>query len=81
IYINNIIITLNLVDDYLKYLNIIFLLFVSKNIILLPKKSYLSYPSVELFSFYINKFNISITKERIEAFRKFIFLNLLKAFK
>ncbi|KHE79291.1 hypothetical protein GE21DRAFT_1221264, partial [Neurospora crassa] len=67
-YINNIIIISNSVKDYFKHLNTIFSLFVSKNIILLPKKSYLGYPNIELLKFYINSFKLSTTKEYIAAF-------------
>ncbi|KHE82160.1 hypothetical protein GE21DRAFT_1214151, partial [Neurospora crassa] len=79
IYINNIVIASNLIDNYYKHLNAIFSLFVSKNIILSPKKSYLEYPSIELLGFYINSFGLSTTKERIEAFRILAFPNNLKA--
>ncbi|KAL0474811.1 hypothetical protein QR685DRAFT_567708 [Neurospora intermedia] len=81
VYINNIFIISDSVDNYLKYLNIIFILFVLKNIILLPKKSYFGYLNIKFLSFYISKFRIFIIKERIKAFRKFAFLNTLKALK
>lgn len=70
-----------MVDEYIKYLNTIFNLFVLKNIVLSPKKSYLGYPSIELLGFYVNGFGLSITKERFQAFKNLVFLNNLNALK
>ncbi|KHE82477.1 hypothetical protein GE21DRAFT_1213509, partial [Neurospora crassa] len=81
IYINNIIITFNSIEKHLKYLNTIFSLFISKNIILLPKKSYLKYPNIKLLGFYINNFKLSTTKEHITAFQNLTFPNILKVLK
>ncbi|KAK3345706.1 hypothetical protein B0H65DRAFT_427180, partial [Neurospora tetraspora] len=81
VYINDIVIVSDLVDDYFKYFNTIFVLFVSKNIILLFKKLYFDYLSVELFGFYVNGFGVLTIKERIEAFKNYIFPDNLKVFK
>ncbi|KHE78261.1 hypothetical protein GE21DRAFT_1223863, partial [Neurospora crassa] len=80
VYINNIIIVSNSINNYFKYLEIIFVLFISKNIILSPKKSYFGYPNIEFLSFYINSFSLFTTKDRIKAFRKLAFPNNLKIF-
>ncbi|KHE83327.1 hypothetical protein GE21DRAFT_1211261, partial [Neurospora crassa] len=80
VYINNIIITFNSIKDYFKYLDTIFNLFISKNIVFSPKKSYLAYPNIELLSFYVNGFGLSTTKNRIKTFKKLTFPNNLKAF-
>ncbi|KAL0473739.1 hypothetical protein QR685DRAFT_434795, partial [Neurospora intermedia] len=59
-------------------LDTIFLLFVLKNIVLPSKKLYLSYLSIKLLGFYINRFSLSIIKERIKIFRILTFLNNLR---
>ncbi|KAL0470273.1 hypothetical protein QR685DRAFT_571414 [Neurospora intermedia] len=78
---NNIIITLNSVNNYFKYLNTIFILFTNKNIILSLKKSYFDYPNIELLNFYINGFGLSTIKEYIKAFMNLAFPNNLKVLK
>ncbi|KHE85169.1 hypothetical protein GE21DRAFT_1207011, partial [Neurospora crassa] len=78
IYINNIIIASNFVDNYLKYLNTIFSFFISKNIVLLLKKLYLGYFSVELLGFYVNNFGLLTIRERIKAFKYLVFPSNLK---
>ncbi|KAK3489300.1 uncharacterized protein B0T23DRAFT_321977, partial [Neurospora hispaniola] len=80
-YINNIIITSNSINNYLKYLNTIFSLFLSKNIILSLKKFYLNYSNIGLLGFHINNFGLLTIKERIEAFKILIFPNNLKVLK
>ncbi|KAL0466028.1 hypothetical protein QR685DRAFT_451652, partial [Neurospora intermedia] len=65
IYINSIIIASHLVNNYLKHFNVIFLLFILKNIILLPKKSYFGYPNIKFLKFYINGFKLSTINKRI----------------
>ena len=47
--------------NYLKYLNDIFTLFKSRDIILSPAKSFIRYPLIELLGFYINTFGLSLT--------------------
>ncbi|KAK3485052.1 uncharacterized protein B0T23DRAFT_327432, partial [Neurospora hispaniola] len=78
IYINNIVITSDLVKDYIKYLNTIFILFILKNIVLSLKKFYFGYPNVELLDFYINNFGLLIIKEYIQTFTNLAFLNNFK---
>ncbi|KAK1777033.1 hypothetical protein QBC45DRAFT_331441, partial [Copromyces sp. CBS 386.78] len=74
IYINNIVITSNIIKEYFIYLYTIFKLFTNKNIVLTPKKSYFGYPNIELLSFRVNLLNLSTTKERIEIIKNLIFL-------
>ncbi|KAK3498869.1 uncharacterized protein B0T23DRAFT_308062, partial [Neurospora hispaniola] len=80
VYINDIIIASDFINNYFKYLEVIFTLFIFKNIVLSPKKSYFNYSNVEFFSFYINNFGLFTIKDRIEAFRKLAFPNNLKVF-
>ncbi|KAK3396764.1 hypothetical protein B0T20DRAFT_356200, partial [Sordaria brevicollis] len=63
------------------YFDIIFSLFVSKNIILSPKKSYVGYFNVEFLNFYVNKFGIFIIKDYIEIFKNLTFPFNLKVLK
>ncbi|KAK3402851.1 hypothetical protein B0T20DRAFT_344550, partial [Sordaria brevicollis] len=81
IYINNIIIVLNSVEDYFRYFDVIFSLFISKNIVLSLKKSYFKYPNIKLLGFYINNFGLFIIKNKIKTFKNFTFPNSLKVFK
>ncbi|MCV5117191.1 hypothetical protein OFC47_27600, partial [Escherichia coli] len=53
-FINNIIIASNIAEEYLKYLDLIFSLFISKNISISLKKLFISYPSVKLLGFWVN---------------------------
>ena len=79
VYIDDIVIASNSIDEHLQHLDTIFTLFTTKNIVLSPKKSYLGYPSVELLGFHVDGFGMSTTQERIEAFRNLAFPNNLKA--
>jgi len=77
-FINDIIIFLDIVIDYLKYLKEIFELFTKKNFIISLKKLYISYLNVELFSFRVDFFSFIITVNRVEVIRKLDFLNNFK---
>ncbi|KHE82592.1 hypothetical protein GE21DRAFT_1213077, partial [Neurospora crassa] len=74
-FINDIIIISNTVKDYLYYFETIFVLFIEKNILISLKKSFIGFPSVELFGFYINVFGLTSIEERIEAIYNLIFPN------
>ncbi len=50
-----------------------------KNIAILPIKSFISYPSVELFRFYIDSFSLTTTSKKVAAFKQLAFLATLKA--
>ncbi|KAK3388272.1 hypothetical protein B0T20DRAFT_365310, partial [Sordaria brevicollis] len=79
IYINNIIIFSDIIKEYFKYFDYIFNLFTLYNLILLFKKNYIIYPNVELLGFYIDIFNLSLIKKRLEVFRNLIFPEILKS--
>ncbi|AEO68249.1 uncharacterized protein THITE_2051589, partial [Thermothielavioides terrestris NRRL 8126] len=78
-FIDNIIIFSDIADKYIKHLETIFSLFKKKNISITLAKSYIVYSSIELLSFYIDRFRLTNTKHCIAAFRNFAFLNNLKA--
>ncbi|KAF3764414.1 hypothetical protein M406DRAFT_260176 [Cryphonectria parasitica EP155] len=77
-FIDNIVIFLDLFENYLKHLNIALNIFNRKGISISPTKSYISFFSVELLSFYINALSLFTIKEYTEAFRKIIFPRNLK---
>ncbi|AEO64502.1 uncharacterized protein THITE_2037951, partial [Thermothielavioides terrestris NRRL 8126] len=79
IFIDNIIIFSDIVDKYTKYLETIFNLFKKNNISIALAKSYIVYPSIELLSFYINRFGLTNIEYYITTFRNFAFLNNLFA--
>ncbi|AEO64500.1 uncharacterized protein THITE_2023573, partial [Thermothielavioides terrestris NRRL 8126] len=79
IFINDIIIFSDTIDKYTKYLETIFSFFEKKNISIALAKSYIIYPSVELLSFYVDRFGLTNIEHCITAFRNFVFLNNLKA--
>ncbi|AEO64275.1 uncharacterized protein THITE_2038798, partial [Thermothielavioides terrestris NRRL 8126] len=79
IFINDIIIFSDTIDKYTKYLETIFSLFKKKNISIVLAKLYIVYPSVELLSFYIDRFRLINIEYYIATFRNFAFLNNLKA--
>ncbi|KAK3401503.1 hypothetical protein B0T20DRAFT_317163, partial [Sordaria brevicollis] len=59
----------------------IFDFFTSKNIALLLKKSYITYPNIKLLKFKINALDFSIFKKRLKVFKNLKFLNTLKLLK
>ena len=65
----------NIVENYLRYLNAIFNLFVNKNISLSLKKSFINYLGIEFLNFYINGLGYSIIKEWIKTIRNLNFPN------
>ena len=77
-FINNIVIFSNNIEQYKQYLKTIFQLFLSKNIAILPVKSYIVYLDIELLGFRINSLGLTTTKERVIAFRNLAFLDSLK---
>ncbi|AEO64136.1 uncharacterized protein THITE_2038514, partial [Thermothielavioides terrestris NRRL 8126] len=64
---------------YAKYLETIFSFFKKKNISIAPIKSYIVYPSIELLSFYIDRFRLTNIEHCVAAFRNLAFPNNLKA--
>ncbi|KAK1777237.1 hypothetical protein QBC45DRAFT_331153, partial [Copromyces sp. CBS 386.78] len=74
IYIDDIVITSNIIEEYFTYLYIIFKLFASKNIVLALKKLYFGYPNIELLGFCVDLLSFLIIKERIEVIRNLAFL-------
>ncbi|KAK3399983.1 hypothetical protein B0T20DRAFT_349879, partial [Sordaria brevicollis] len=81
IYINNIIIFSNTIEEYFEYFDYVFNLFILHNLTFSPKKNYIIYPNVELLGFYVDIFNLLLTEERLEIFRNLIFLKTLKSLK
>ena len=78
VFINNIVIFSNNVEQHEQYLKTIFQLFLSKNIAISPIKSYIAYLDVELLGFCVNSLGLTTTKEHVIAFRNLIFLDSLK---
>ena len=64
-FINDIIIFLDIFNDYIKHLKDIFSLFREKNININLKKSYIGYPTVELLGYYIDVLRIYSIEDRI----------------
>ncbi len=81
IFIDNIIIFLDTLDNHLKHLDDIFTLFKSRDIVLSLTKSFIRYPLIKLLGFYINTFGLSLTVQRTQGFRNLVFLKTLKALK
>ncbi len=64
-FIDNIIIFLDIFNDYIEYLEDIFSLFWKKNISINLKKSYIEYLMVELLRYYIDVLKMYSTEDRI----------------
>jgi hypothetical protein len=79
VFIDDIIIFSDITDKYTKYLETVFSLFEKKNISIALAKSYIVYPNVELFSFYVDRFGLTNIEHYVAAFRNLAFLNNLKA--
>ncbi|AEO68664.1 uncharacterized protein THITE_2052832, partial [Thermothielavioides terrestris NRRL 8126] len=79
IFIDDIIIFSDITDKYTKYLETIFSLFEKRNISIILAKSYIIYPSIELLSFYVDRFGLTNIEHYIATFRNLAFLNNLKA--
>ena len=54
VFIDDIVIFLNIFNDYIEYLEDIFFLFRKKNISINFEKFYIEYPTVELLRYYID---------------------------
>ncbi|KAF3766741.1 hypothetical protein M406DRAFT_251798 [Cryphonectria parasitica EP155] len=67
-FINDIIIFSNSFINHLKHFNIALSIFDKKEISIFLTKSYISFPSIKLLSFYINALGLFTTKEHTEAF-------------
>ena len=65
--INDKVIFLKTGKEYVKQFRLVFLLFLEKNIKLLPIKSWIGYKNVELLGFYVNGFWLLNIKEKITA--------------
>jgi len=68
-------------DKHPRHLELIFRLFIGKNLAIFPTKIFFKYPSIELLGFYINAFGLITTKNHIKAFRKLEFLCIFKVLK
>ena len=64
-FIDDIVIFLNILEEHIYYLRQVFGIFKSKNISLLPKKSYLGFPSVILLRQYIDSLGYTISEEKV----------------
>jgi hypothetical protein len=64
-FINNIIIFSDNLKDYLKYLKVVFSLFVKMNIALALAKAFIGYPSIKLLSSKVNSLGLINTAQRI----------------
>ena len=78
-FIDDIVIYFNSLEEYERYLRRIFKLFLSKNIAISPSKSFVGYPNVELLGFRVDGLGLSITADRVKAFRILEFPDTLKA--
>jgi len=65
IFIDDIIIFLDIFNDYIEHLEDIFSLFRKKNISINLKKSYIGYLTVELLKYYIDVLEIYSMEDRI----------------
>jgi hypothetical protein len=79
IFIDDMVIFSDIFKDYNKYLGTVFSLFEEKNININPEKSFIGYPSVELFGFYVDALGMHSTEDRIQGFRQLEFPATLKA--
>jgi predicted HAD superfamily hydrolase len=68
---------LGIAKEYKRYIEAIFSLFKSKNIALIPTKSFIGYPSIG----YIDLFSLITTTKYIAVFKNLAFLLILKALK
>ncbi|KHE80117.1 hypothetical protein GE21DRAFT_1219144, partial [Neurospora crassa] len=64
-YIDDIVVFNDTAEDYLKYLEIILKLFKEINLNIAPKKSFVTYLSIRLLSYYINSLGITIITDCI----------------
>ncbi|KHE85151.1 hypothetical protein GE21DRAFT_1206905, partial [Neurospora crassa] len=80
-FINNIIITSNTLEEYLKYFKSIFNLFIKKGILISLKKLYLSYPNVKLLNFKVDTLRLTTITKHIITFKNLIFPNQFKTLK
>ena len=78
VYINNIIIFLDSLEEHLQHLSTIFLVFANYNLALLASKSFLGYPFIQLLGFCINSIRLINTTERIYALLDIEFPNTLQ---
>src|SRR6266566_1452509 len=79
IFIDDVIIFSDIFKDYNRHLRTVFSLFEKKSININPEKLFIDYPSVELFGFYIDTFDIHSIKDRIQSFHQLEFPATLKA--
>ncbi len=79
VFIDNIVIFSDTFKDYNRHLRTVFSLFEKKSININPEKLFIDYPSVELFGFYIDTFDIHSIKDRIQSFHQLEFPATLKA--
>ncbi len=79
VFIDDIVIYSDLLEDHLGHLETIFSTFCKKNIAIAPTKSFVGYLSIKLLGFHVDSFSLTTTREKVEAFRQLVFLGTLKA--
>ena len=79
VFIDDIVIFSDNIEQYEQYLKTIFQLFLLKNIAISPTKLYIVYLDIELLGFRVNSLGLTTTKERVIAFYNLAFLDSLKA--
>lgn len=78
-FIDDIVIYSETREEYKRHLRRIFELFLSKNIVISPSKSFVGYLNVELLGFRIDGLRLSTTTDRVKVFKILEFPNTLKA--
>ena len=80
-YINNIIITSYIFENYITYLKQAFTCLVEYNIAIKGKKCFISYLSAIILRRRVNSFSLLIIKEKLAIIKKLSFLRIVKDLK
>ena len=80
-YVNDVIVFFNFLKEHLRYLNEIFKLFQSKNVVLKTIKTYLEYFSISLLDQKIDSLDLTIVENKLVAIRELQFSRTLKYLK
>ncbi|KAM7182634.1 hypothetical protein V8F20_012857, partial [Naviculisporaceae sp. PSN 640] len=73
-FINNMVIFSEIKKEYFKYLEIVFKLFIKKNLMIFPIKSFFRYPIIKLLGFRVDFFGLFNIEFYIKAFQDLAFL-------
>jgi hypothetical protein len=78
VYIDDFIIFSDTLDDHITHLHAVFAGFERLNIVILPTKTYIGFPTVTLLGQYVDALGLSTTIEKLEAISKLEFPITLK---